>query len=106
MTASAVWVRYLLAALLSLPTFSATAQDARPVHPLDALTATELRQVQQILGAAGKLSPKTRFHTVDLDEPDKAAVTAWRPGASLPRRAIAVVKRGEPALIDVVSEAR
>ena len=49
MTASAVGVRCLLVALLWLPAFAASAQDARPVHPLDALTAAELRQVQQIL---------------------------------------------------------
>ena len=91
MNASAVWVRYLLVALLWLPAFATAAQEARPVHPLDALTAAELRQVQQILATAGKLGPKTRFHAVDLDEPDKAAVAAWRPGMTLPRRAIAVV---------------
>jgi hypothetical protein len=45
MTASPVWPKYLLAALLWLPAFAASAQDARPVHPLDALTAGELRQV-------------------------------------------------------------
>lgn len=91
MTTSAVWVRCLLAVLLWLPALAASAQDARPVHPLDALTAAELRQVQQILIAAGKLGPKTRFHTADLVEPDKAAVVAWRPGMVLPRRALAVV---------------
>ena len=62
-----------------------------PVHPLDALTAAELHQVKEILAADGKLGPKARVHTVDLDEPDKATVTAWRPGMALPRRAIAVV---------------
>src|SRR3954469_21716552 len=81
----------LLLTLVWLPAFAASAQDARPLHPLDALTAAELRQVQQILIAAGKLGPKTRFHTVDLVEPDKAAVAAWRPGMVLPRRALAIV---------------
>lgn len=66
-------------------------KQAQPTHPLDALTGAELHQVKAILQAEGKLGPKARFHNVDLDEPDKAAVTAWRPGASLPRRAIAVV---------------
>src|SRR6266702_5454986 len=85
------WARCLLVAALSLSPFAGSAQQAQPTHPLDALTGTELRQVKAILGAAGKLGPKARFHSVDLDEPEKGAVTAWRPGANLPRRAIAVV---------------
>ena len=91
MNASAVWVRSLLAALLWLPAFAASSQDARPAHPLDALTAAELHQVKEILAAAGKLGSKARFHTVDLDEPDKATVAAWLPGTAWPRRAVAVV---------------
>lgn len=91
MNAAAVWARYLLAAILCLPAFAAAAQEVLPMHPLDALTAAELRQVQQILSDSGKLGPKTRFHAVDLVEPDKAAVAAWRPGMVLPRRALAVV---------------
>jgi primary-amine oxidase len=75
---------------LSLSPLAALAQPAQPGHPLDALSGAELRQVKTILQAEGKLGPKARFHGVDLDEPDKAAVMAW-PGASLPRRAIAVV---------------
>ena len=91
MNASAVWAKYLLAAVLWLPAFAASAQDAGPTHPLDALTAAELHQAKEILVAAGKLGPKARVHAVDLDEPDKAVVAAWRPGMALPRRAIAVV---------------
>ncbi len=86
-----IWAPFMLAAALSLSALSASAQDAKPVHPLDALTGAELIQVKQILTAEGKFGPKTRFHTIDLDEPDKAAVLAWRPGTNLPRRAIAVV---------------
>ena len=39
MNASAVWARLLVAAIFWLPAFAASAQDARPEHPLDALTA-------------------------------------------------------------------
>jgi len=46
MNASAVWMKCLLVALLWLPAFAVAAQDARPVHPLDALTAAELHQVK------------------------------------------------------------
>ena len=82
---------YLLVAALALSPIAASAQETRPAHPLDALTGPELKQVKSILAAAGKLGPKAQFHSVDLVEPDKAAVTAWRPGAALPRRAVAVV---------------
>ncbi len=87
----AIWAWCVVVTALSLSPFAASAQQAQPTHPLDALTGTELHQIKAILQAEGKLGPKARFHNVDLDEPDKAAVTAWRPGASLPRRAIAVV---------------
>src|SRR3954453_12002714 len=84
-----IWAWCLLAVALSAG--AGSAQDARAVHPLDALTGTELKQVKAILAAEGKLGPKARFHSVDLVEPDKTTVTAWRPGTALPRRAIAVV---------------
>src|ERR1700755_3683978 len=88
---SAIWLRGALAAVLLLPAFAAAAQDARPTHPLDALTGAEIHQVRELLKADGKLGPKARVHAVDLDEPEKTAVLAWRPGMVLPRRAIAVV---------------
>jgi primary-amine oxidase len=88
---SAMWAKCLLVAILSLSSFAGSAQEAHPTHPLDALMGSELHQVKAILAAAGKLGPKARFHSVDLDEPEKAAVIAWRPGATLPRRAVAVV---------------
>jgi primary-amine oxidase len=87
----AIWARILLAAALSLLPLRLAAQDAKPVHPLDALTGAELNQVKAILTAEGKIGPPARFHSVDLDEPQKAEVLAWRPGTNLPRRAIAVV---------------
>jgi len=88
---AAKWAWCVVVTALSLSPFAASAQQAQPTHPLDALTGAELHQVKVILQAEGKLGPKARFHSVDLDEPDKAAVTAWRPGTNLPRRAIAVV---------------
>ena len=106
MNASAVWARLLVAAIFWLPALAASAQDARPEHPLDALTATELRQVKQVLAADGKLGPKARVHAVDLDEPAKATVAAWRPGMALPRRAVAVVSEAgsvHEAAIDLVA---
>src|SRR5712664_1215634 len=80
---STIWIRGVLAVLLFLPPFASAAQDA--------LTAAEIHQAKELLKADGKLGPKARFHAVDLEEPAKAAVIAWRPGTALPRRAIAVV---------------
>ena len=85
---STIWIRGVVAVLLFLPPFAGAAQDARPTHPLDALTAAEIHQVKELLKADGKLGPKARFHAVDLEEPAKAAVIAWRLGTALPRRAI------------------
>ena len=45
MNASAVWVKYLLSAALSLMPVAALTQQAPPAHPLDALTGAELHQV-------------------------------------------------------------
>ena len=87
----AIWPRLILAVALSLSSVTGFAQDAKPAHPLDALTGAELSRVKAILTAEGKIGPAARFHSVDLDEPEKAAVLAWRPGTTLPRRAIAVV---------------
>jgi len=104
MNESKVWARVLLAAALALSPIAGLAQDGRPTHPLDALTGTELKQVRSILAAEGKLGQAVRFHSIDLIEPDKAAVTAWRPGAVLPRRALAVVSeagRVSEAAIDL-----
>lgn len=91
----AKWAWCAVVTVLSLSPLAASAQQSP--HPLDALTGAELRQVKTILQAEGKAGAKTRFHNVDLDEPDKAAVMPWRPGASLPRRAIAVVSEAGTA---------
>ena len=88
--------------LFIIPCAVAIAQP--PLHPLDGLTATEYKRVKAILGLAGKLTEATRFHTVALEEPEKPAVRAWKPGTSLPRRALAVVSdRGNTfeALVDL-----
>ena len=85
------WASLLLTATLLLLPFSGSAQEAKPAHPLDALTGPELAQVKAILTAEGKIRPRARFHSVYLDQPEKAAVLAWRPGTTLPRRAVAVV---------------
>jgi primary-amine oxidase len=86
-------MRGALAGFQLLISFAAIAQGAPPTHPLDALTSSEIRSVEQLLLADGEVGPNDRFHTIDLDEPEKSAVLAWRPGMKLPRRAIAVVSK-------------
>jgi primary-amine oxidase len=56
-------------------------------HPLDPLTADELLQVRDILTASRQFSAETNFAWIVLDEPPKASVVAFAPGASLARRA-------------------
>ena len=85
------WARLLLTATMLLLPFSGSAEEAKPAHPLDALTGSELTRVKAILTAEGKIGPLARFHSVDLEEPEKSAVLAWRPGTTLSRRAVAVV---------------
>lgn len=60
-------------------------------HPLDPLSEAELSEACRLFKAEKKLGPDTRFGFVQLAEPDKAAVLAWKPGVTLPRRAAATL---------------
>ncbi len=46
------------------------------IHPLEPLSAEEVRRVVMTLGDANKVTPTTRFVSVQLKEPPKAAVHA------------------------------
>src|SRR5262245_53103230 len=60
-------------------------------HPLEPLSAAEVDQAVRLLQAAGKVTPTTRFVSVSLKEPPKAAVHAWNERDALPREAFAVL---------------
>jgi primary-amine oxidase len=62
-------------------------------HPLDPLTAAELAAaVAAVRRRMGERTPALRLISIDLREPDKAAVAAWRGGgARPPREAFAVL---------------
>ena len=60
-------------------------------HPLDPLTADEIRRVREVVEKAGKVTASTRFPLINLLEPPKAEVLAHRPGAELNRRALVIV---------------
>lgn len=57
-------------------------------HPLEPLGADEVRRAVSILRDAGKVTPTTRFVSISLHEPPKAAVFAATP---TPRQAFAVL---------------
>ena len=57
-----------------------------PAHPLDPLTADELRTVVQIVRAHPDVPRDALFPEIVLNEPPKAEVLAFKPGASVPPR--------------------
>ncbi|HEX5725711.1 MAG TPA: primary-amine oxidase [Longimicrobiaceae bacterium] len=79
----APWAR-LGAALLLLSAPPLAAQAAPAPHPLDPLTANELRTAVEVLRAAGRVTDESAIATLELREPAKDAP----PG---PREAFAVV---------------
>ena len=62
-----------------------------PPHPLDPLTADELRRSRGVIDAAGLLGAGTRFALVQLLEPAKDDVLAWVPGDPIDRRVFSVL---------------
>jgi primary-amine oxidase len=62
-------------------------------HPLDALSAEEIATTVAALREAGDADSATRFALIGLDEPDKAAVLAWRPGQPFARKAFVIARR-------------
>ncbi|GAA3589001.1 primary-amine oxidase [Klugiella xanthotipulae] len=61
-----------------------------PRHPLDPLCGAEIARGREILAAAGKIGPHTRFPSVLPVEPAKDAVAAFRPGDPLEREILFV----------------
>jgi primary-amine oxidase len=64
---------------------------AKILHPLEPLSAPEVRLAVKILRDSGKVTPTTRFVTVSLREPDKALVHAFNGKAAPAREASAVL---------------
>ena len=59
-------------------------------HPLDPLTADEIRVAAQVARTDARFA-RAQFASILLDEPAKADVIAWRPGTTMARRARLVV---------------
>lgn len=73
-------------------------------HPLDGLTTQEHWAVYDVLRAAGHSDDQTRYAGVELREPPKAEVLAWKPGQAFRREAFAMlVSHGKTyeAVVDV-----
>jgi primary-amine oxidase len=63
-----------------------------PTHPLDPLTASEINSVVSILRARTEMVPANAFFPqIALNEPPKAEVRAFKPGATFRREAAVVV---------------
>jgi primary-amine oxidase len=60
-------------------------------HPLEPLSAEEFRRTAEILRREGHVTSTFRFASIELREPPKAEVLAWRPGAPVSRQSLAVV---------------
>ncbi|WP_313676715.1 primary-amine oxidase [Mycolicibacterium sp.] len=60
-------------------------------HPLDSLSAEEFRRTAEILRTEGRVTDGWRFTSIELKEPEKSAVKAWRPGQPVPRLSFAVL---------------
>jgi primary-amine oxidase len=60
-------------------------------HPLDPLSPTEFQSTAAILRRDQGVTDSWRFASIELKEPAKADVKAWRPGDALPRRSLSVL---------------
>src|SRR3954464_8477795 len=68
-----------------------TPMQATTAHPLEPLTADEVRAAVRVLRDAGKVTPTTRFVSVALREPLKALVHGFDETNRPPREAFAVL---------------
>jgi primary-amine oxidase len=87
--------------------FSALALAAAPgalsaTHPLDGLDAAEIRTAMELLRKASVADDKTIVSLLQLEEPAKADVLAWRVGQPISRRAAAILRRDGRTLRVVV----
>jgi primary-amine oxidase len=60
-------------------------------HPLEPLSEDEFRQTAAVLKRDAGITESWRFGSIELKEPPKAAVLAWRTGDPVPRTSFAVL---------------
>lgn len=61
---------------------------AAAAHPLDGLSGDEIRRASEILREAGEADASTLYPLIELKEPPKDQVLAWKDGDALDRRVI------------------
>jgi primary-amine oxidase len=71
-------------------------------HPLDPLSSSEIESAVSVLRGSGDTNAETRFVLIDLDEPNKQDVLAWKPGQPFPRRAFVIARRDRTVYQGVV----
>ncbi|HEX3842250.1 MAG TPA: primary-amine oxidase [Acidimicrobiales bacterium] len=72
-------------------------------HPLEPLTADEIRTAVKIVRESGRLDEGARFATITLEDPPKAKLAAYRAGDPVERRVSLVIVPGpESTVIEAV----
>jgi primary-amine oxidase len=72
-----------------------TALSTADAHPLDSLSPAEISAVVEILRAEGKVTADARYPLIELKEPDKSTVLAWKQSDPGPRVATVNVKAAD-----------
>jgi primary-amine oxidase len=78
-------------------------------HPLDPLSSTEFQSTAAILRRDQGVSDSWRFASIELKEPAKADVKAWKEGDPVPRRSLSVLldrqsNQTYEAVVDLVGD--
>jgi primary-amine oxidase len=92
----------LLLGLSALAVQAASGIPSAVAHPLDPLTSEEIDTTVATLRDVGDVDPTTRFSLIDLDEPAKADVLAWKSGPSFSRKAFVIARRDHTVYAGVV----
>ncbi len=76
-------------------------------HPLDPLSADEIRLAVAALVESGRVTPEARAHIVALADPPKSEILGWQPGDPMRRRAFVVLRirgRTYEAIVDPATQ--
>jgi primary-amine oxidase len=78
-------------------------------HPLDPLSSTEFQNTAAILRRDQGVTDSWRFASIELKEPAKADVKAWKPSDAVPRQSLSVLWNRQTnqtyeAVVDLVAD--
>ena len=101
--------RIRFALLIALFISSIPAAYSQAQHPLDPLTADEIKLAARVLSATSEFPEGALFSTIVLKEPAKADVLNYRPGVPFARQAFALLldrknNRAYEAIVDLKGE--